>query len=433
MIPRSLILFGILIPTVAVAQAPEPKRPLVRVGIDEGDVRGSDQRALQAAVDYVASLGGGTIQIAAGRYSLRHPLNLRSNVHIAGVPGKTVLVVGAGRKSALAKDVLQGANEITLVDATGFELGDAVALEDKAGHGFEVTTATLVAKLGEKTFRLGQPAESDYLVLRNAEAKHAISGIAGVNVTNASVTGVTVEGNHGTAGSEYLGGCRGGGIYLGGATNVLVSNCVVRKYNGDAISFQRECTKVTIEECRCEDNGNAGLHPGSGSHDCVVRKNVVRKNGYVGLFVCVGVRKVLFEDNDIRANAGCGISIGLDDTDNIFRSNRVIANAETGVLFRRDSPKEKHGAHRNVFEKNIIKDNLGPRPGKSNSRESSAGKACVVIEGAHHDVVFRDNDMGFSKAHPGSAFLLDADVKNLQLLHNRLQNLDCLAKDYSVP
>jgi hypothetical protein len=384
-------------------------------------------------VDYVANLGGGTVEIAAGRYGLRHPLNLRSNVAIVGVSGKTVLVIGPGRKSALAKDVRQGSNEITLVDATGFELGDAIALEDKSGHGFEVTATTLVARLGPKTFRLGQPAESDYLLSREAEVKQAISGIAGINIENASVKGVTVEGNHGTAGSEYLGGCRGGGIYLFGSRNVVVSNCVVRKFNGDAISFQGKCTEITIEECLCEDNFNAGLHPGSGSHDCIVHKNTVRKNGYVGLFVCVGARKVLFEDNDISGNGGCGISIGLDDTDNIFRNNRVIANAETGVLFRRDSPREEHGAHRNVFERNIIKDNLGPRPGKSNSRESSAGKACVVIEGAHHDLVFRENEMGFTKPHTGSAFLVDADVKNLQLRRNRLQNLDSLIKQHRVP
>src|SRR5262249_31972263 len=152
----------------------------------------------------------------------------------------------------------------------------------------------LVARLGPQTFRLGQPAESDYLVSRAGEVKHAISGIAGINITNASVKDITVEGNHGTAGSEYLGGCRGGGIYLAGCTNVVVSGCSVRKYNGDAISFQRECTKVTIEDCLCEHNFNVGLHPGSGSHDCVVRKNTLRKNGYVGLFVCVGVTRVLF-------------------------------------------------------------------------------------------------------------------------------------------
>ncbi len=425
-----ITLIGILVPVAASAQT---ARPIVRVGIDNGDRRGRDQRVIQAAIDYVANLGGGTVEIAAGRYSLRNAVQLRNNVHIVGVPEKSVLVIGPGRKAALAKDVAKGATEITLVDAAGFELGDAIALEDKAGHGFEVTTATLIARLGPKSFRISQPAENDYLVARKAEVKHAISGIAGVNVKNASIKSLTVEGNHGTPGSEYLGGCRGGGVYLFGCENVLVSGCIVRKFNGDAISFQKKCTKLTIEQCLCEDNFNVGLHPGSGSHDCIVRKNTLRKNGYVGLFVCVGVRKVLFEDNDITNNAGCGISIGFNDTDNLFRLNRVINNAETGVLFRRDSPEAKHGAHRNVFEKNVIKDNLGPRLDKSNSRASSAGKACVVIEGAHHDLTFRDNDLGFSRPHAGSAFLLDTEASNLQLLGNRLHHLENLKQPYRTP
>lgn len=425
-----LVLMGIHFPALAFAQ---PARPVVRVGIGEGDLRGRDHKVLQAAVDYIANLGGGTVEIGAGRYALRHPLQLRSNVHIHGVADKAVLVVGAGRKSALARDVAKGETEITLVDATGFELGDAIALEDRAGHGFEVTTATLVERLGPKSFRMGQPAENDYLVKRQGEVKHAISGIAGVKVKNASITGVTIEGNFGTPSSEYLGGCRGGGVYLFGCEDVIVRHCVVRQYNGDAISFQGKCTRVVIESCLCENNANAGVHPGSGSHECTVRKNTVRKNGYVGLFVCVGVRKVVFEDNDITDNGGCGISIGFDDTDNMFRRNRVINNAETGVLFRRDSPLEKHGAHGNAFEKNVIKDNLGPRPGKSNSRESSAGKACVVIEGTHHGLVFRENELGYSKPHDGSAFLVDSEVKKLQLVDNRLHNLDKLRREYRGP
>ncbi len=418
---------ALMLPTIALAQ------PSVRVGIDNGDLRGNDHRVLQAAVDYIANLGGGTVEIGEGRFTFRNALHLRTDVHVVGVPGKTVFAIGRGRKAALAKDVAKGASEITLVDAAGFELGDAIALEDNAGHGFEVTTATLIARLGPRSFRISQPAESDYLVKRNAEAKHAISGISGVNVKNASVKGITVEGNHDTPGSQYLGGCRGGGIYLFGCENVKVCHCFVRKFHGDAISFQGKCTKLTIEHCLCEDNFNVGIHPGSGSHDCVVRDNVLRNNGYVGLFVCVGVRKVLFEHNDITGNAGCGISIGFDDTDNTFRSNRIVNNAETGVLFRRDSPKVMHGAHRNVFEKNTIKDNLGPRPEKSNSRASSAGKACIVIEGAHHDLVFRDNEIGFSKLHTGSAILHDSVVMKLQMDGNRLYQIETLTKEYREP
>jgi hypothetical protein len=60
----------------------------VRVGIDDGDFRGSDHRALQAAVDYVARLGGGTVRIDPGRYQMRNALTRRDNVQIIGVPAR---------------------------------------------------------------------------------------------------------------------------------------------------------------------------------------------------------------------------------------------------------------------------------------------------------------------------------------------------------
>ena len=43
--------------------------PTVTVGRDHADIVGADNRALQAAIDYVANLGGGTVQI--GRASCR--------------------------------------------------------------------------------------------------------------------------------------------------------------------------------------------------------------------------------------------------------------------------------------------------------------------------------------------------------------------------
>lgn len=418
---KYLVLLGVLaLPSWTAA---ENAKPLVRVGIDQGDMRGKDHRVIQAALDYVGNLGGGTVELLPGRYVLGNAIHLRTGVRLLGTPEKTVLVLGPGRKTTLAKDVAKGATEITLTDAAGFDVGAAVFLQDQAGHGFEVTTATLVQRTGPTTFRLSQATEHDYLVARQGEVKLGFSGIGAWKIADAAVDGVSVEGNWGQAGSEYLGGCRGGGIYLSSSERVLIRRCTVRKFHGDAISFQQKCRNITIEECLCEDNANVGLHPGSYSHTSIVRNNTLRKNGYVGLFVCVGVRKMLFENNDILDNAGCGISIGFDDSDNIFASNRILRNAETGVLFRRDSPEAEHGAHRNVFVKNVIRDNLGPRPTRSNSRTSSAGKAAVVIEGCHNDLVFRANEFGFKEPHAGPAILHDAAVNNLVLTNNRLENI----------
>ena len=70
----------------------------VHVGIKEGDIRGGDNRALQAGVDYVAKLGGGTVRIGPGRFQMRNALVLRDNTRVCGVPGKTILVAAAGIK-----------------------------------------------------------------------------------------------------------------------------------------------------------------------------------------------------------------------------------------------------------------------------------------------------------------------------------------------
>ena len=45
------------------------ERPRITVGLRDADIIGADQRALQAAVDYLAGLGGGVVEI--GRASCR--------------------------------------------------------------------------------------------------------------------------------------------------------------------------------------------------------------------------------------------------------------------------------------------------------------------------------------------------------------------------
>src|SRR5262245_44624711 len=61
-------------PAAAEQAVPPAQLAEVRVGIDEGDIRGGDHRALQSAVDYVAGLGGGTVHVGPGRYLMRGAL-----------------------------------------------------------------------------------------------------------------------------------------------------------------------------------------------------------------------------------------------------------------------------------------------------------------------------------------------------------------------
>src|SRR5262245_4513656 len=52
------------------------------VGVRSGDVVGSDNKSLQSAVDYVAGLGGGMVEIGPGEFLMRDSLHLRSHVTV---------------------------------------------------------------------------------------------------------------------------------------------------------------------------------------------------------------------------------------------------------------------------------------------------------------------------------------------------------------
>jgi parallel beta-helix repeat protein len=328
-------------------------------------------------VDRAAALGGGTVRIGAGRYLLRNALTLRSNVRITGEPGKTVLAAGDGFRSDLACDGDCNERQITVADPSGFRVGDGVAVRDQgSSSGFEVTTATLTARVDERTFTISRPLYLDYMVSRKASAALSFPLVGGWDVENASVENLVLEGNRST--HVPLDGCRGGGIYLFQSKNVTIRNCIVRGYGGDGISFQVS-EDVLVEDCLAEGNTGLGIHPGSGSQRPVVRNCRSVGNGGDGLYVCWRVKHGRFEGNEIEGNEGAGVSIGHKDTDNVFRNNRILANKRTGVLFREES--EPMGAHRNVFERNLILDN---------------GGAAITIRGRHRDVVFRDNVLGRS-------------------------------------
>ena len=60
----------------------------VTVGVRDADIIGSDNRALQAAVDYVGNLGGGLVEIGPGEYLMRDSLHVPQSRHGAGLGRK---------------------------------------------------------------------------------------------------------------------------------------------------------------------------------------------------------------------------------------------------------------------------------------------------------------------------------------------------------
>lgn len=357
------------------------QRPVIRVGVDAGDFVGTDNRVLQAAVEYIAALGGGTVEIGPGEYLMHDSLHLRSHVTVSGTPGKTVLKKASGVVTQLALDGDFGEQQFTVGDASGFDVGDGVAIWDKRSGGFHTTVARITGKNGN-TFSIDKPLMADCMVRSDARAGTLFPVVSGYDLEGAVIRSLTVDGSKES--NDHLNGCRGAGVFLYRAFGTKIENCTIRDYNGDGISFQQS-NDVVVVNCVSENNNNLGLHPGSGSQRPIIRGCTARNNGDDGLFLCWRVRHGLFEQNVLEGNGRFGISIGHKDTDNLLQKNMVRNNRSNGVFFRNESL--GMAAHRNRLVDNTIENN-GDR----------AGTAGIRVRGITKDLVFENNTIRDTRA-----------------------------------
>jgi parallel beta-helix repeat protein len=350
------------------------EHPVITVGRAGADLIGFDNRALQAAVDYVAGLGGGVVEIGEGEYLMHDSLHVRSNVTVRGRKGKTILRKADAAVSRLALDGDFGEQQITLDAPSGFAVGSGVAIWDDNAGGFHTTVARITGRRGN-TFSIDTPLLADCMVGDHAKAATIFPVVSGSNIQGAQVEDLVIEGAKAT--NPLLNGCRGAGIFLFRGFSTAIRGCAVRGYNGDGISFQQS-NDVTVVDCVSEDNTELGLHPGSGSQRPVMRDNLARRNGKDGLYLCWRVRHGVFENNRLESNGRFGISIGHKDSDNVLRGNRVTHNGSDGVCFR-DEPTGM-SPHRNRLEKNVIEDN-----------GRASGTAGIRVQGEPTGLVFENN------------------------------------------
>ena len=349
-------------------------RPKITVAPRGADINGADNRALQAAVDYIAALGGGRVEIGPGEFLMHDSLHLRSFVTVRGTPGKTILRKARGATSPLALDGDYGEEQITVVNAEGFEVGHGIAIWDSKSGGFHTTVARITGRNGN-TFSIDRPLNADCMVGNKAQAATVFPVVSGYHLEGARVEHLVIDGNK--AENVALNGCRGAGIFLYRGFGTVIENCTVRNYHGDGISFQQS-NDVMVQGCVSEDNAGLGLHPGSGSQRPVVRECIARRNGEDGLFLCWRVRHGLFEKNVFEDNGRFGISIGHKDTDNLLQDNQVRANQQDGIFFRNETA--GMAGHRNRLENNVIENN--------GTKGDAAG---IRVRGETRDLFFKNN------------------------------------------
>lgn len=384
------------------------ERLTITVGPREGDLQGNSHKVLQAAVDYVASLGGGTVRILPGTFVLRGSVHLRSGVRLLGSGEETILTKPASVTSKLLLDSDWYDQEITLVDAKGFEVGDSICLRTRNPHngGTEVLKRTLVARSGNR-FKLNRALRQNFWTTGEPTCSTLFPLVTSEETENLVIENLVLDGNR--ANNENLDGNYGGCIFLQDVNHVQIRRVTARQNNGDGISWQI-CHDVTVEDCHSHDHAGLGLHPGSGSQRPLMRRNTLERC-QIGLFFCWGVKYGLAEDNTILDIRGQGISIGHRDTDNIVRKNVVRNSGQTGILFR---PERGPGfcGHRNLIAENTI-ENSGPETG-----------IAIDVQGGTEQVTLRQNLIRESRgAAQRIGIRLGKETKDITLADNSFTGL----------
>ena len=224
-------------------KASEPnwdERLTITVGPKDADLVGTSHKVLQAAVDYVARLGGGTVRILPGTYTLRGSIHLRSNVRLFGSNEETILTKPASVTTKLAADSDWYDQEITLADAKGFEVGDSVCLRTKNPHhgGAEVLKRTLVARSGNR-FKLDKALRENFWTVGESTCSTLFPLVTGEEIENLTIENLTLDGNR--ANNENLDGNYGGCIFLQDVSDVLIRKVTARQNNGDGIRLTEIC------------------------------------------------------------------------------------------------------------------------------------------------------------------------------------------------
>jgi hypothetical protein len=390
------------------------ERLTVTVGPKKADLVGSDGRAIQAAIDMVTRLGGGTVRILPGTYRLRGAVVLQSNLRLVGSGADSVLLKEPSTTTKLVEDSDWFDQEVTLASVKGFRVGDDVCLRARNPHnaGEVVLKRTLVARSGDR-FKLDKPLRENLWLMGGATASTLFPLLSGEHVADVAVEDLCLDGNK--ANNAHLDGNYAGCIWLQDCNRIRVRKVEARNNNGDGVSWQ-VCHDVTVEGCHSHDNADLGLHPGSGSQRPVMRDNRLERNT-IGLFFCWGVRGGLAEKNVVRDNRGAGVSIGHRDTDNLIRDNEIRGSGTVGVLFRRERGKA-FAPHRNRLERNRLVDN------------APEGGAAIDVEGEADGLVLERNTLLETRgAGKRAGVRIGAKVGAVELKDNRIDGFATAVDD----
>jgi parallel beta-helix repeat protein len=379
--------------------------PVLTVGQNEGDLRGNDDKIIQAGVEYLHRLGGGTLRLLPGRYTLRNAIYLRSHINLQGSGQSTVLEKADGVVTEVARDADWFEYGVRVKDPKGFVPGGGIMLQAKTGPGDwqrDVLLATITAIRGDVIF-IDQIPQKNFWTEKNATATAVFPLLTAEHADDVGIKDLVLDGRREK--NEHINGNFSGAVFIQHCNRWRFENVEARDYNGDGFSVQ-VADDMQFQNCRASHNADLGFHPGSGDQRPVFRDCTASGN-HIGLFFCWSVsdgriENCTFSDNDY------GISIGHRDTDNLIRGCTFERNGEAGILFR-DEAVEFRAGHRNLIENCTIRDTGKDKPGIGIDIQGQTQDISI------HQVTFENKPGG----KQNTAIRIGKDAQRISLQNNK--------------
>ncbi len=402
---------------------PSANRPMrnqraatLTVGQTEGDLQDRDDKVIQAGVEYLHRLGGGTLQILPGVYLMQNAVYLRPNITLRGSGDKTVLRKAPSVVTPLVRDSDWFEYGVQVGDSKGFTPGAGIMLRSKTGPGdwqLEVVKATITA-IHENVLFLDRLTKENFWTEKEATAATVFPLLTAENVDDVAIEDIILDGNREQ--NEHVNGNFSGGVFIQYCNRWRFKNVTSQNYNGDGFSFQ-VCDDIQFQSCRAINNADLGFHPGSGSQRPVFRQCISKGNS-LGIFFCWSVSDGLAESCTLMENRDYGVSIGHRDTDNVIRDCTIERNGKVGILFRKEDS-EFRGGHRNRIENCTIRDN--------GTKESGVG---IDIQGKTQDITIQNTRLqNTAEQNQKIGIRIGNEAERITLQDNTFENCPVQVED----
>ena len=253
----------------------------------------SDEEEINAAIDYLAALGGGTVQLTIGTFYIDGKIVMKSNVQLVGHGHNTIIERNC---NTYGIDAVGGAG----TELTGIVLRD-----------FKITRNAADTNLFSLVhFSYVNNSTIEHLLVENA-AYHGIRVVLSDNnkIINCIID-TTIDQD---------------GLYLTGTNNIVTANVVG---GADDIGIHILGNENNISNNQV--SGSGGHNIICGGNDCIIKGNVARDGSADGIYLNNSSRNII-TSNQCFGNTVNGIHIMGTSAHNDLANNTCYNNGGRGI------------------------------------------------------------------------------------------------------